>query len=264
MPLKVFNDGRSGFRFNWPERRLRMRSLYTNDAAEAEKRAAELRAGMKADEFKRKYANAPKTTTNGQTLSDRMAKYRTEAPPIETPSTPENATLEEVLSKVAEQRLGDVPPSSESQPSSPPITPEQPDETVEDANAEWDNGIDTSDKPQRAKRAFKGLGKKIASGLAQANMMGLAFGVKVFGTNKKYVMHVAPASDESVAVTAEGIEMWIDETLVNHPPKWYHLWAAGNAMMLASIISQAERHERGKEPDPTVSAGPPMPETATS
>ena len=255
MPLKVFNDGRSGFRFNWPERRLRMRSLYTSDPTEAEKRAAELRAGMKADEFKRKYANGATTkATNGQSLSERMAKYRTEAPAVETPAgDPSNVTLDEVLSRVSEQRLGDSGPPLP-QPSAPVTEPEP--EDPDDANAEWDAG--ETDKPARAKRSFKGLGKKIAGGLAQANMTLLALGVKVFGTNKKYRMEVAPASDESVAVTAEGIEMWIDETLVNHPPKWYHLWGAGNAMMLASIISQSERHERGKEPE--APQGPPMPE----
>ncbi len=259
MPLKTFSDGRSGFRFNWPERRLRMRSLYTADPAEAEKRANELRNGMKAEEFKRKYANAPKAPVN-PSLSERMAKYRTEVPPIETPTTPEpsaNVTLDEVLSRVSEQRLGEGGPPL---PQPTPVAETAPDD-VDDGNAEWDNGEVTPEKPKKT-RNFKGLGRKIATGLAQANMTVMAFGVKVFGTNKKYVMHVAPASDESMAVTAEGIEMWIDETLVNHPPKWYHLWGAGNAMMLASIISQSERHERGKEPTENTTAGPPMPEGA--
>ncbi len=260
MPLKTFNDGRSGFRFNWPERRLRMRSLYTADPAEAEKRANELRNGMKAEEFKRKYANAPKAPVN-PSLSERMAKYRTEVPPIETPTTPEpsaNATLDEVLSRVSEQRLGEGGPPLP-QPSEPSSSAES-DTIMDDANTEWDGADEPAERPKKT-RNFKGLGRKIAGGLAQANMTLLALGVKVFGTNKKFKMEVAPASDESVAVTAEGIEMWIDETLVNHPPKWYHLWGAGNAMMLASIISQSERHERGKEPEGKT-AGPPMPEGA--
>lgn len=240
MPLKVFNDGRSGFRFNWPERRLRMRSLYTADPGEAEKRAAELRSGMKADEFKRKYANAPKSAAS-QSLSDRMAKYRTEAPPMETVTTQPteaNATLDEVLSRVSEQRLGEGGPPLP-QPTVPVAETPMNDESVYD-NSEWD-ASETEKPAATKKRNWKSLGRKVANGLGQANMVFLALGIKVFATNKKYVMRMAEASEESVATTSEGWEMLMEELLVNHPPKPIHLIVAGNVFMAVSMIAGSER-----------------------
>jgi len=261
MPLKVFNDGRSGFRFNWPERRLRMRSLYTADAAEAEKRAAELRNGMKADEFKRKYANAPKSPA-AQSLSDRMAKYRTEAPPMEAPPESANVTLDEVLSRVSEQRLGDAPPiQGPPLPDPTPVSETAADES--DANSEWDDG--ESAKPAAKKRNWRAIGRKAANGLAQANHVLMALGIKIFGTNRKYVMRVAEASEESIATTAEGYEMLLEEWLVDHPPRPAHLIAAGNIFMAISIVAASERVERAVDEAQRAAnaAGPPQPNDGT-
>jgi hypothetical protein len=261
MPLKIFNDGRSGFRFNWTERRLRMRSLYTADPSEAEKRAAELRNGMKAEEFKRKYANAPKSAAS-QSLSDRMAKYRTEAPTMDaTPPTEPtaNVTLDEVLSRVSEQRLGEAGPPLP-QPSTP--VAETATDDPEDGNAEWDG--DEGDKPatKPKSRNWKSLGRKVANGLGQANMVLLALGIKVFATNKKYVMRMAEASEESVATTAEGWEMLMEELLVNHPPKPIHLIVAGNVFMAVSMVAGSERVLREVDEAQRIAnaAGPPQPQ----
>jgi hypothetical protein len=241
MPISMFHDGRSGYRFNWPERRLKMRSLYTSDPNEATKRLKELEGGMRADEFKRKYAATKPTNGATNSFADRMAKYRSDPAVTEAVGTTANATLEEVLSKVSQQRLGDTvvddtPPATVAEP--------PPTEVVEDANAEWDSG-----EPEKVprKRNWKGLGRKLANTIAQADMTIVALGVKAFGTNKKYVMHVGRPSDDAVSITAEGFEMWMDEALDKHPPKPIHLIVGGNILMLLTMIAASERITREED-----------------
>lgn len=160
---------------------------------------------------------------------------------METPTTQPteaNATLDEVLSRVSEQRLGEGGPPLP-QPTVPVAETPMYDEP-EDDNAEWDGG-ETEKPVATKKRNWKSLGRKVANGLGQANMVLLALGIKVFATNKKYVMRMAEASEESVATTSEGWEMLMEELLVNHPPKPIHLIVAGNVFMAVSMVAGSER-----------------------
>jgi hypothetical protein len=266
MPLKYFNDGRSGFRFNWPERRLRMRSLYTDDPAEAERRAKLLRDGMTARDFKSQFAGTKKKGAPVSEHADRMAKYRTEHPEqFQSPGQPAappavDPTLEEVLNRVAAARVGDAPTVAPSEPDvEDDDTPEEPD--VADANEEWDTDAEAPEAKQK-RRKFGKLARDLGALCASTNILLDGAIARGFRSNKTHVWKPQMPPDEIQAVMQEGYDMQVKEWAEDHPPRPWMLILGANIACIAVMLANGVREERGAAQRPTVV--PPTPNAGTT
>lgn len=211
MAAQMFFDNRTGWRYNWTEKGLRMRSLYTKSKKKARERLAEIVAGTLTPEtIREKFLgkdDSPVSPTANNDLLDDVIRKSFAPIPTET---------EEPNQEPGESVQGDSQPE--------PETTYQP------------------ESPKVRKASYAKLSRDLAAGCTDANIVLLAVTVKMF--KKDIELRYPPESSRDVM--AEGWKAQLDVWLDDHPPQPWMLIAAGNLACFLAMIQTSSSEPKAE------------------
>jgi len=221
-----------------------MRTLYTTDPLEAEKRAQLLREGMSAREFKEQFSTK---VAKSKSFAEKMAEYKLSHPTEFQQSTEPPTGIDEILQTVLEERSADD--GAEYEPTDRPAwnSERTPDTEGEgDSNDEWNatdaqaESPDTQSPRRSNRRKYAKMSGALADGMTQINLVINGLFVRMVRSDKKQVYSPAMPGESLTCLTRDGYQSLMDEWLDDTPPSPWMLILAGNITCCAFMLLNGE------------------------